>query len=51
MIKTKEILKEKLDLLEEASLDYRTAYKIVAVEMSAEEAMKELINVKISGNS
>ena len=46
--KTKEILKEKLDLLEEASLDYRTAYKTVrsklAEEMNIHTSRRERMN-------
>ncbi len=34
--KTKEILKEKLELLEETSLDYRTAYKTVRAKLAEE---------------
>ncbi len=34
--KTKEILKEKLDLIEESSLDYRTAYKAVRAKLAEE---------------
>ncbi|MFN3871016.1 MAG: DUF507 family protein [Aquificaceae bacterium] len=46
--KTKEILKEKLDLLEETSLDYRTAYKTVrsklAEEMNIHTSRRERMN-------
>ncbi|MFN4318999.1 MAG: DUF507 family protein [Aquificaceae bacterium] len=46
--KTKEILKEKLDLLEETSLDYRTAYKTVrsklAEEMNIHISRRERMN-------
>jgi hypothetical protein len=34
--KTREILKEKMDLVEEASLDYRTAYKAVRSKLAEE---------------
>lgn len=46
--KTKEILKEKLELLEETSLDYRTAYKTVrsklAEEMNIHTSRRERMN-------
>ncbi|MCS7262565.1 MAG: DUF507 family protein [Aquificaceae bacterium] len=46
--KTREILKEKLELLEETSLDYRTAYKTVrsrlAEEMNIHTSRRERIN-------
>ncbi|MCS6957222.1 MAG: DUF507 family protein [Aquificaceae bacterium] len=46
--KTKEILKEKLSLLEETSLDYRTAYKTVrnklAEEMNIHTSRRERMN-------
>lgn len=34
--KTREVLKEKLDLLEESSLDYRTAYRAVRAKLAEE---------------
>ncbi|WP_448584489.1 DUF507 family protein [Thermocrinis sp.] len=34
--KTREILKEKMDLVEEASLDYRTAYKVIRNRLAEE---------------
>ena len=46
--KTKEILREKLELLEETSLDYRTAYKTVrsklAEEMNIHTSRRERMN-------
>lgn len=46
--KTKEILREKLDLLEETSLDYRTAYRTVrsklAEEMNIHTSRRERMN-------
>lgn len=46
--KTKEILKEKLEILEETSLDYRTAYKTVrsklAEEMNIHTSRRERMN-------
>ncbi|MCX8164381.1 MAG: DUF507 family protein [Aquificaceae bacterium] len=46
--KTKEILKEKLELLEETSLDYRTAYKTIrsklAEEMNIHTSRRERMN-------
>ncbi|MCS7307851.1 MAG: DUF507 family protein [Aquificaceae bacterium] len=46
--KTKEILKEKLELLEETSMDYRTAYKTVrsklAEEMNIHTSRRERMN-------
>ncbi|MCS6997953.1 MAG: DUF507 family protein [Aquificaceae bacterium] len=46
--KTKEILKEKLEVLEETSLDYRTAYKTVrsklAEEMNIHTSRRERMN-------
>ncbi|MEJ7554783.1 MAG: DUF507 family protein [Aquificaceae bacterium] len=46
--KTKEILREKLELLEETSLDYRTAYKAVrsklAEEMNIHTSRRERMN-------
>ncbi|MGC8852725.1 MAG: DUF507 family protein, partial [Hydrogenobacter sp.] len=34
--KTREVLREKLDLLEETSLDYRTAYRAVRAKLAEE---------------
>ena len=46
--KTREILKEKMDLVEEASLDYRTAYKAIrnklAEEMNINTNRRERMN-------
>lgn len=46
--KTKEILKEKLEILEETSMDYRTAYKTVrsklAEEMNIHTSRRERMN-------
>ncbi len=46
--KTREILKEKMDLVEEASLDYRTAYKVIrnrlAEEMNINVNKRERMN-------
>ncbi len=46
--KTREILKEKMDLVEEASLDYRTAYKAIrnrlAEEMNINTNKRERMN-------
>ena len=44
--KTKEILREKLELLEETSLDYRTAYKAVRSKLAEEMKNTTMVEEK-----